>query len=216
MSGFASCVVRTLINACSTFSDVLSILHPRRVQTPSASSGGIGKTVRPCGLTKRSSQRRRGDLFAFGRHWPGLAAHFVNSGRPLIEHAMNTSSGKLWDGLGGEKVLTNVVDRFVELVTANLKVNYTRDGRYPLNEEILKHSKRAALEFISAATGGPHSYSGKSIRDVHKGMRISNQEFNAAMADFQQALEESAVSPELVQAAVGMVDATRSHIVELS
>jgi hemoglobin len=137
-------------------------------------------------------------------------------GRTLIEHAMNTASEKLWDALGGEKVLTRVVDRFVELVTANPKVNYTRDGRYRLNDEILKYSRRAALEFISAATGGPHSYSGKSIREIHKGMRISNQEFDAAVADFQQALEESGVSPELVPAAVGMVNATRSHIVELS
>ena len=129
---------------------------------------------------------------------------------------MNISSGKLWDALGGEKVLAKVVDRFVELVTKDPKVNYTRDGRYPINDKTLTYSKRAALEFISAATGGPHSYSGKSIREIHQGMRISNQEFNAATADFQQALEENGVSPELVQAAIGMVNATRSHIVEIS
>ncbi len=129
---------------------------------------------------------------------------------------MNTSSGKLWDVLGGEKVLAKVVDRFVDLVTTNPKVNYTRDGRYPINDEVLKYSKRAALQFISAATDGPHSYSGKSIREIHKGMRISNQEFNAAMANFQQALEENGVSPDLVQAALGMVNTTRSQIVEIS
>jgi hemoglobin len=108
------------------------------------------------------------------------------------------------------------VDRFVDLATADPKVNYTRDGRYPINDKTLKYSKRAALEFISAATGGPHSYSGKSIREIHEGMRISKQEFNAAVTDFQRALEENGVSPELVQAAVGMVNATRSHIVEIS
>src|SRR4051812_48940043 len=129
---------------------------------------------------------------------------------------MNTSNGKLWDALGGEKVLAKVVDRFVDLVTKDPKVNYTRDGRYPINDEILKYSKRAALEFISAATVGPHFYSGKSIREIHKGMRISNQEFDAAMADFQQALEENGVSPQLVQAVGGMVNATRSNIVEIS
>ena len=129
---------------------------------------------------------------------------------------MNTSNGKLWDALGGEQVLAKVVDRFVELVTIDPKVNYTRDGRYPINDKTLAYSKRAALEFISAATGGPHSYSGKSIREIHNGMRISNQEFNAAVAGFQQALEETGVSPELVQAAIGMVNATRSHIVEIS
>jgi hemoglobin len=129
---------------------------------------------------------------------------------------MNLLNGKLWDALGGEKVLPKVVDRFVDLVTTNPKVNYTRDGRYPLNDERLKSAKRAALEFISAATGGPHPYSGRSIREIHKGMRISNHEFNAAVADFQRALEDNGVSPELVHAAVGMVNATRSRIVEIS
>lgn len=129
---------------------------------------------------------------------------------------MNTPNEKLWDALGGEKVLSKVVDRFVDLVTANPEVNYTRDGRYHLNDHILKASKKAALEFISAATGGPHAYSGKSIREIHKGMRISNQEFDAAIANFQQALVENGVSPELVQTAVAMVKATRSHIVEIS
>src|SRR4051812_36746643 len=128
---------------------------------------------------------------------------------------MNTSNGKLWDALGGEKVLAKVVDRFVDLVTADPKVNYTRDGRYPINGQILKFSKRAALEFISAATDGPHSYSGKTIREIHKGMRISNEEFDAAMADFQQALEENGVSPQMVQTAVAMVNTTRATIVEI-
>jgi len=127
---------------------------------------------------------------------------------------MNTPNGKLWDALGGEKVLTKVVDRFVDLITADPKVNYTRDGRYPINDRVLKFSKRAALEFISAATGGPHTYSGKSIREIHTGMRISNQEFDAAVAHFQRALEENGVAPELVQTAVTMVNATRSVIVE--
>ena len=129
---------------------------------------------------------------------------------------MNTSGGKLWDALGGEKILARVVDRFVVLVTTNPKVNYTRDGRYRIDDETLKYSKRAALEFLSAATGGPHSYLGKSIREIHKGMRISNEEFNAAIADFQQALEENGISPALVEVAVGMVNTTRSNIVEMT
>ena len=128
---------------------------------------------------------------------------------------MNTPSGKLWDALGGEKVLARVVDRFVDLVTKDPKVNYSRDGRYPINEQVLQVSKKAALDFISAATGGPHSYSGKSIREIHKGMRISNQEFSAALADFQQALQENRVSQELVQVTLAMVDATRPQIVEI-
>lgn len=128
---------------------------------------------------------------------------------------MNTSSAKLWDALGGEQVLAKVVDRFVDLATTDPKVNYSRGGRYVINDATLKFSKRAALEFISAATGGPYSYSGKTIREIHARMQITDQEFDAIMADFRRALEENGVSQEMVQLAVGMVNATRSHIVEI-
>jgi hemoglobin len=128
---------------------------------------------------------------------------------------MNPSSGKLWEALGGERVLARVVDRFVDLAVTDPRVNYTRDGRYPSDEEALKFTKRAALAFISAATGGPHSYAGKSIREIHAGMRISNSEFDAMLADFQQALEENGVSSALRQVAIGMVNATRADIVAI-
>ena len=127
---------------------------------------------------------------------------------------MNTSSAKLWDRLGGEQVLAKAVDRFVDLATTNPRVNYSRGGRYPINDGTLKFAKRAALEFISAATGGPYPYSGKTIRDIHAGMQINDREFDAIAADFRRALEESGVPQEMVQLAVGMVNATRSHIVE--
>jgi len=127
---------------------------------------------------------------------------------------MNEAPFNLWDALGGEAVLTKVVDRFVDLATADPRVNYSRDGRYPVNAETLKVTKQAALEFISAATGGPHPYTGKSLREIHAGMRISENEFNAFMADFQKALRENSVSPELVQALVTSITTTRSQIVE--
>src|SRR3954451_4990183 len=99
---------------------------------------------------------------------------------------MNTSSAKLWDGLGGEQVLAKGVDRVIDLATTDPKVNYSRGGRYPITDATLRCSKRAALEFISAATGGPYSYSGITIRETHAGMHISDQEFDAITANFRQ------------------------------
>src|SRR3954467_5059981 len=128
---------------------------------------------------------------------------------------MHTSSAKLWDGLGGEQVLAKVVDRFIDLATTDPKANYSRGGRYPIDDETLRFSKRAALEFISGATGGPYSYSGKTIREIHAGMHISDQEFDAITADFRRALEENGVSHEMVQLPGGMASARRSHIVEV-
>ena len=64
MSDFASYVARTLTGACSTFSDVLCILHLSRIQILNSSNGGTGKTIRPCSLTMRCSDPGRRDPVA--------------------------------------------------------------------------------------------------------------------------------------------------------
>jgi hemoglobin len=117
--------------------------------------------------------------------------------------------------LGGEAVLKNVVDNFVNLATRDPKVNYTRDGRFPLDDQALASAKRTALEIISMGSGGPYVYAGRTIREIHQGMRISDAEFDAIAADFRTAIGRSAADPADIEAAMDRVYATRSEIVEL-
>lgn len=83
-----------------------------------------------------------------------------------------------------------------------------------LSEANWRFAKRAALEFISAATGGPYWYAGKRIREIHAGMGIGDGEFDVILLDFRRALEECGVSANMAQQVVAMVSATRSEIVE--
>jgi hemoglobin len=128
---------------------------------------------------------------------------------------MSVSAGTLWDRLGGERVLRKVVDDFVTLAIHDPKVNYTRGGRFPLDEQAVADAKRTAFEIISAAAGGPYSYTGRSVREIHAGMRISDAEFNAIAADFREALDRSGADPSDIDAAMQMVYVTRAEIVEV-
>jgi truncated hemoglobin YjbI len=129
-----------------------------------------------------------------------------------------TGSGKtLWDRLGGETNVKQVVDDFVEMSALDNKVNFDRTGKYPLTEEKIKHLKQMLVEFISANTGGPiKKYTGKDMKTVHKDMGITDAEFNAMAADLKKALEKNGAKAEDIKALLDVVETTRTDIVEKS
>jgi hemoglobin len=121
--------------------------------------------------------------------------------------------GTLWDRLGGEKAVTRVVDDFVVLAAKNPKVDFTRGGRFSLDAEGVAVLKRHLVAFLSAATGGPLKYTGRSMKAAHKGMAITDAEFNALAGDLQTALRQNGVAAD-VNAILQAVGTTRGDIVE--
>src|SRR4051794_38368096 len=125
-------------------------------------------------------------------------------------------STTLWESLGGEKQMAKVVSDFIDAAVADSRVNYSRDGRYPLEAEFLERTKRRALEFLSQAMGGPLSYSGRGLQEIHGGMNIADAEFAAFVGHFKRALEKHGVSPELIKNVMQAVAAVRPMIVARS
>ena len=73
--------------------------------------------------------------------------------------------------------------------------------------------KYLVTEMVCWATGGPQKYTGRSMADSHKDLRITSQEWQAFLDDFQQTLDKFAV-PQREQAELkAIVDSTRSDIV---
>jgi hemoglobin len=120
----------------------------------------------------------------------------------------------LWDRLGGEKGVSKVVDDFATLVGADPKVDITRGGTRKLDELAVADLKKKSIEFISANTGGPLKYTGKSMKAAHKGMGITDEEFDAAVADFAKALTKNNVNAEAAAALLKFVETTRKDVVE--
>jgi hemoglobin len=120
----------------------------------------------------------------------------------------------LWDRLGGQKGVAKVVDDFVALAAQNPKVDFTRGGKFKLDDAAVADLKKKLVEFVSAATGGPLKYTGKDMKEVHKGMGITDEQFDAAAADLTKALEQNKVKAEDAQALLKIVETTRKEIVE--
>jgi len=136
--------------------------------------------------------------------------------REALDAIMGTQIVKkpLWDRLGGQTAVEAVVHDFVVATVANPKVNFTRDGKYKLDEVGMKKFEQQLVQMISAATGGPLKYEGKDMKAAHAGMKITDDEFNAMAGDLALVLVKYKV-PATEQAELfAIVNSTRADIVE--
>lgn len=128
--------------------------------------------------------------------------------------AVETKKKTLWDRLGGEPGVTKIVDDFVTLAAPDPKVDFSRGGKYKPTDADVAKMKRAIVEQISQASGGPLKYMGPDMKSVHKGMGITEAQFDAAGAHFKKALEKNKVAPEDVQKILDALGSYRKDIVE--
>src|SRR5207244_4698193 len=119
------------------------------------------------------------------------AARGDEEGKEKKDKDKKVEARSLWDRLGGEKNVKKVVKDFVKIAGDDPKVNLTRDGKYKLDDKTLKVLEKTVVVFVSSATGGPYQYTGPSMKEAHKGMGITDAEFDAAAADLKIALEKN-------------------------
>jgi hemoglobin len=120
----------------------------------------------------------------------------------------------LWDRLGGEENVKKVVDDFVAAAAKDPKVDFFRGGKYKLDDAGVAKLKRLLVEQISSVSGGPYKYTGRTMKEVHKGMGITDAQFDATASHLQAALERNGAKPDDVKAVMGVVGSTRKDIVE--
>ncbi len=120
----------------------------------------------------------------------------------------------LWDRLGGEANVAKVVDDFVNTAGKDPKVNFWRDPTKVPSKEEVADLKKHLVAFVSSVTGGPLKYEGKSMKEAHKGMKITSEEFDAAANDLKEVLEKDGAKADDLKAVMALVDSTRKDIVE--
>ena len=133
--------------------------------------------------------------------------------KPPADTKTNAAS-TLWERLGGEANVKRVVDDFVDLATKDPRVDFTRGGTYKIDEAAMARLKKELVDYISQATGGTYKYGGKSMKEEHKGMHITDAQFDASVADLKKALEKNGAKPADVDTILRAVEATRKDIVE--
>jgi hemoglobin len=121
----------------------------------------------------------------------------------------------LWDRLGGEKGVKAVVHDIVLMAAEDPKVNFLRGGKIKIDAKGIDHLELMLVQFISQNTGGPLRYDGKSMKEVHKGMMITDAEFDAMVADAVAVLKKHKVAQADIDELGKVVEGTRKDIVEV-
>jgi hemoglobin len=113
----------------------------------------------------------------------------------------------LYDRLGGTPAITAVVDDFIGNVAADTRIN-----RRFANADIPR-LKRMLVDQICQVSGGPCTYTGASMKDAHKGMKITDAEFNALVADLVKSLDKFNVGAPEKNDLLGALGAMKPDIV---
>lgn len=119
----------------------------------------------------------------------------------------------LYERLGGVYSIATVVDDFIDRIMADPRLNANPMVDEAHHRVTPQGFKYLVTEMVCWATGGPQTYSGRSMGDSHGHLMITNQEWQAFADDFQQTLEKFQV-PQQEQAELkAIVESTRPQIV---
>jgi hemoglobin len=121
----------------------------------------------------------------------------------------------LWDRLGGEAGVRAVTREFLATAGKDPKANIDRNGNYPLTKERAERVEQLVVEFVSSVTGGSLKYTGRDMKNSHLGMKITEDEFNAAAGHLIAALKKFNVPQAEIDELVGLVGGVAKDIIEV-
>jgi hemoglobin len=90
----------------------------------------------------------------------------------------------LYTRLGGKAAIRAVVDDFVGNVAADKRINKF------FAKTNIPNLKRQLTNQICQGSGGPCKYTGRSMKDAHRGMGVSGADFGALVEDLQKSLNK--------------------------
>ena len=104
-----------------------------------------------------------------------------------MESEQAAAAPSLYKQLGGREGIALVVDDFAANVLADDRINARFKALQPA--QVFKFKTNLADQ-ICDATGGPCSYVGRDMKTAHKGMKITDADFNALVEDLVKSLDK--------------------------
>ena len=120
---------------------------------------------------------------------------------------LSAETKSLYDKIGGTEGITTVVEVFLANVGADDRIN----SRFANTD--LDNLKMLLIEQVCEATGGPCTYSGKTMLDAHRGMDITEEEFGALAEQMSKAMLSSGVGQEEHDTIMGVLGGMHDDIV---
>ena len=126
---------------------------------------------------------------------------------------MQEETQSLYERLGGAYAIAVVVDDFIDRIMVDSRLNANPRVDEAHHRVSPQGFKFYVTEQVCWAAGGPQAYSGRSMVDLHRDLRISNTEWDAFMDDFDQTLAKFEVPERERGELVSIIESTKSDIV---
>ena len=142
---------------------------------------------------------------------PALALALVLAWAAAPKAAAQGGQKSLYERLGGYNAIAAVVDDFVGRLIGDKKferffVGHSTDSKKRIRQHI--------LDQFCAAAGGPCIYTGRTMKDSHQGLGISEAEWNAAAKHLVATLDKFKVGAEEKKELLDFVTSLKGDIVE--
>ena len=139
--------------------------------------------------------------------WMGLLLLVLTAGCASMSQ-QSMADRSLYERLGGKDAITAVVDDFVTRVAADKRINsFFAKANVP-------RLKMMLVDQICEATGGPCKYTGRDMKTAHKGMGLTNADFDALVGDLVATLDKFKVGDREKQELLSALGPMRKDIVE--
>lgn len=152
-------------------------------------------------------------MFAvFGLILPVALSGIAEKGRTSEQDSTaNSQDDSLFAQLGGSAAVNAAVDVFYRRVLSDAYVNRFFEG--------VDMEKQAAKQkaFLTMAFGGPHSYTGKDMREGHRHlikMGLDDSHFEHILMHLRATLAELGVGNDLIQQVIAIAESTRDDVLD--
>jgi len=115
----------------------------------------------------------------------------------------------LYERLGGIGSITAVVENFRDRVAGDDRINQK------FAKTDLARLRKMLIDQVCEATGGPCTYTGRSMKDAHAGMKVTSGEFDALVQDLVATLNHFKVGKPEQDEVLAVLGPLKGDIVEV-
>ncbi|MBY0503328.1 MAG: DUF4394 domain-containing protein [Bryobacteraceae bacterium] len=119
----------------------------------------------------------------------------------------------LFTNIGGLPAISAVIDDFLGVVVADNRINkfFAQTVASPARVAALRQN---LIDQVCAGAGGPCAYTGRDMKTAHRGMQLTDLEFDALVEDLVISLDKFKVPLPEKAALLGVLAPLRGDIVE--
>ena len=113
----------------------------------------------------------------------------------------------VYDEIGGDAAVSLAVESFYTKVMADATLAPFFEG---MNLDAIKRHQR---DFFTVLLDGPELYDGRSMRNAHAGLHVTDADFTRTLEHLRETLEELGVDAPVVESVLRRIEGMRAAIV---